>query len=86
MATDCIVSVRDTNRNIKRFRCTAETLDFTIRIGSTPTFLYFDLYMKILCIRQGRALQYNDIKARAKHRTIEEFNSDEFNCFNFIQR
>ena len=21
-----------------------ETLDFTIRIGSTPTFLYFDLY------------------------------------------
>ena len=23
---------------------TLETLDFTIRIGSTPTFLYFDLY------------------------------------------
>ena len=23
-----------------------ETLDFTIRIGSTPTFLYFDLYPK----------------------------------------
>ena len=22
----------------------SETLDFTIRIGSTPTFLYFDLY------------------------------------------
>ena len=22
-----------------------ETLDFTIRIGSTPTFLYFDLYI-----------------------------------------
>ena len=22
-----------------------ETLDFTIRIGSTPTFLYFDLYL-----------------------------------------
>ena len=22
-----------------------ETLDHTIRIGSTPTFLYFDLYM-----------------------------------------
>ena len=21
-----------------------ETLDYTIRIGSTPTFLYFDLY------------------------------------------
>ena len=25
-----------------------ETLDYTIRIGSTPTFLYFDLY---LCLR-----------------------------------
>ena len=24
-----------------------ETLDYTIRIGSTPTFLYFDLYIKI---------------------------------------
>ena len=22
-----------------------ETLDYTIRIGSTPTFLYFDLYV-----------------------------------------
>ena len=22
-----------------------ETLDFTIRIGSTPTFLYFDLWL-----------------------------------------
>ena len=22
-----------------------ETLDFTIRIGSTPTFLYFELYL-----------------------------------------
>ena len=25
-----------------------ETLDYTIRIGSTPTFLYFDLYEKSL--------------------------------------
>ena len=24
-----------------------ETLDYTIRIGSIPTFLYFDLYMYI---------------------------------------
>ena len=24
---------------------TLETLDFTIRIDSTPTFLYFDLYL-----------------------------------------
>ena len=23
-----------------------ETLDYTIRIGSTPTFLYFDLYKR----------------------------------------
>ena len=27
-----------------------ETLDFTIRIGSTPTFLYFDLYHYIYYI------------------------------------
>ena len=26
---------------------TLETLNFTIRIASTPTFLYFDLYLKI---------------------------------------
>ena len=25
-----------------------ETLDYTIRIGSTPTFSYFDLYLKYL--------------------------------------
>ena len=25
-----------------------ETLDHTIRIGSTPTFLYFDLYLNTL--------------------------------------
>ena len=24
---------------------TLKTLDFTIRIGSTPTFLYFNLYL-----------------------------------------
>ena len=27
-----------------------ETLDYTIRIGSTPTFLYFDLYIKTIYI------------------------------------
>ena len=26
-------------------KSTLETLDYTIRIGSTPTFLYFDLYL-----------------------------------------
>ena len=32
-----------------------ETLDFTIRIGSTPTFLYFDLWAKfyLLIIKHG---------------------------------
>ena len=25
---------------------TLETLDYTVRIGSTPTFLYFDLLLK----------------------------------------
>ena len=25
-----------------------KTLDYTIRIGSTPTFLYFDLYLYLL--------------------------------------
>ena len=27
---------------------TFETLDFTVCIGSTPTFLYFDLYISTL--------------------------------------
>ena len=26
-----------------------ETLDYTIRIGSTPTFLYFDLIQLSMC-------------------------------------
>ena len=25
-----------------------ETLDYTIRIGSTPTFLYFDLFIELI--------------------------------------
>ena len=28
-----------------KFISSVETLDYTIRIGSTPTFLYFDLYL-----------------------------------------
>ena len=32
-----------------------ETLDHTIRIGSTPTFLYFDLYF-IYCRRRPNSL------------------------------
>ena len=30
---------------------TLETLDFTIHIGSTPTFLYFDLYLNTAWLR-----------------------------------
>ena len=30
---------------------TLETLNFTTRIGSTPTFLYFDLYLYSACLR-----------------------------------
>ena len=31
-----------------------ETLDYTIRIGSTPTILYFDLYLYSALNRQSR--------------------------------
>ena len=31
-----------------------ETLDYTIHIGSTPTFLYFDLYERSVLRRQSR--------------------------------
>ena len=53
----------DTNRNLKRLvynefyeslnisfsdeEPSLETLDYTILIGSTPTFLYFDIYIYI---------------------------------------
>ena len=29
---------------------TVKTLDFTIRIGSTPTFFYFDSYLDTACL------------------------------------
>ena len=34
-----------------------ETLDYTIRIGSTPTFLYFDLYLY-----SAHAAHYDELK------------------------
>ena len=38
-----------------------ETLDHTIRIGSTPTFLYFDLYIYIYtCIYTLKTLWLNN--------------------------
>ena len=30
-----------------------ETLDYTIRIGSTPTFFYFDLYRYLRFLKNG---------------------------------
>ena len=32
-------------QHVNMFQHFLETLDFTIHIGSTPTFLYFDLYL-----------------------------------------
>ena len=37
---------------------TLETLDFTIRIGSTPTFLYFDLYLNTAYVAHYVYLRY----------------------------
>ena len=34
-----------------------ETLDYTIRIGSTPTFLYFD-FVSLICLRSTLRLFY----------------------------
>ena len=47
--------IRIVNSNVSSFGLrflsdegpTLETLEFTIRIGSTPTFSYFDLYAQI---------------------------------------
>ena len=53
-----------------------ETLDYTIHIGSTPTFLYFDLYLDsayaahysmfipffiLLCLILGKGLKLNSV-------------------------
>ena len=35
-----------------------ETLDYTIRIGSTPTFLYFDLYLYRLPTQHTAFISY----------------------------
>ena len=47
---------------------TFETLDFTIRIGSTPTIFYFDLYLSI-----AYAVHYTFISQL-------NFNWDEYFC------
>ena len=38
---------------------TLETLDFTFYIGSTPNFLYFDLYYKFLSRENGKFDTYS---------------------------
>ena len=40
-----------------------ETLDYTIRIGSTPTFLYFDLFIWRRVIQLSELLDKGDIPA-----------------------
>ena len=44
-----------------------ETLDYTIRIGSTPTFLYFDLYL------------YSAYAAHYVYKTYSDFLARKFN-------
>ena len=36
-----------------------ETLDFTIRIGSTPIFSYFDLYKEVIWANHPHPLTYS---------------------------
>ena len=43
-----------------------ETLDYTIRIGSTPTFLYFDLYF-FLCRRR---LSHQQMRCRQRKKSL----------------
>ena len=73
---------KGTNRNRKRLvYCpdegpTLETLDYTIRIGSTPTFLYFDLYLYSayaahhVCYK-GRPLFRKDGRSQEHCRSME---------------
>ena len=53
-----------------------ETLDFTIRIGSTPTFLHFDLYLNTAyAAHYVYSLYYSiDLAFQAKIFFKEEFN------------
>ena len=43
-----------------------ETLDYTIRIGSTPTFLYFDLYFYAAYV--AHYVYITSLVALSKHR------------------
>ena len=55
-----------------------------------PCFFYASVAQKCLGLSNyyNRLFEKNTnsfFKARPKRRTIDEFNSDEFNCFNFIR-
>ena len=62
-----------------------ETLDYTIRIGSTPTFLYFDLYL-YFCLSFAHFPLINIIiGSKADLRILFLFNfSDELNFWTII--
>ena len=67
---------------------TLETLDYTIRIGSTPTFLYFDLYLysayaaHYVCVSWGRSIGLLPNHARASIFRLFPINFSHqfFNC------
>ena len=48
---------------------TLETLDYTIRIGSTPTFLYFDLYLYSAYAAHYVYTRYNGCKGNHVNKT-----------------
>ena len=45
-----------------------ETLDHTIRIGSPPTFLYFDLYL--YSAYAAHYVYFNDIEAKSVAKSV----------------
>ena len=50
-----------------------ETLDHTIRIGSTPTFLYFDLYLhSAYAAHLGRMPRYSPLFSSSSRRSDSE--------------
>ena len=53
-----------------------ETLDYTIRIGSTPTFLYFDLYL-----HSAYAAHFVYLNSRSSLKVILCQNSEGFILF-----
>ena len=52
---------------------TLETLEFTIRIGSTPTFSYFDLFAQIDWKNIRRSVEHGG-KCRVRSRDYNDYN------------